>query len=94
MDAPDLFVTLEKLFLIAKGLDKMLEDNYTILINDTGCARKRTLCAIVTGVAELRRDLETLAMSDPLYLATDGLERSFPIDNAADSGYDKHEKQT
>ena len=94
MDAPDLFVTLEKLFLIAKGLDKLLEDNYSVLIHDTGCARKRTLCTLVTGVAELRRDLETLAMSDPLYLATDGLERSFPIDNTADSGYDKHEKQT
>ena len=94
MDALDLFCTPEKLFLIAVGLDKLLEDNYSVLIHDTGCARKRTLCALVTGVAELRRDLETLAMSDPLYLASEGLERSFPIDNPADSGYDKHEKQT
>lgn len=92
MKALDLFVTLEKLFLIAKGLDKLMEDNYSVLINDTGCARKRTLCAVITGVSELRRDLEALAMSDPLYLATDGLERSFPIDNADDSGYDNHEK--
>lgn len=91
MDAPDLFVTLEKLFLIAKALDDLLMDKYSILIHDTGCARKRTLCTIITGISELRRDLETLAMSDPLCLATDGLEHAFPVDNAGDSGYDKHE---
>lgn len=94
MDSLDLFCTLEKLYLIAVGLDKLLEDNYPVLLHDTGCARKRTLCTLVTGISELRRDLETLAMSDPLYLATDGLERSFPIDNTADSGYDKHEINT
>lgn len=91
MDAPDLFVTLEKLFLIARALDSLLEENYSILIHDTGLARKRTLCAIVTGVSELHRDLETLAMSDPRALAADGLEDAFPVDNTDDSGYDKHE---
>lgn len=91
IDALNLFCTLEKLFLIAKGLDELLEDNYSILIHDTGRARKRTLCAVITGVSELRRDLEALTMADPLYLATDGLERSFPVDNTDDSGYDKHE---
>lgn len=91
MEALNLFCTLEKLFLIAKGLDELLVDNYSVLIHDTGCARKRTLCAIITGVSELRRDLEALAMSDPLYLATDGLERSFPVDNDSDSSYDKQE---
>lgn len=47
MDALNLFCTLEKLFLIAKGLNELLVDNYSILIHDTGCARKRTLCAII-----------------------------------------------
>lgn len=94
MDSLDLFCTLEKLYLIAVGLDKLLEDNYPILLHDTGCERKRILCTIVTGISELRCDLETLAMSAPLHLATDGLERSFPIDNTADSGYDKHEINT
>lgn len=82
MDALDLFVTLEKLYLIAKGLNKLLEDEYSTLNTGSGCARKRVLCTVVTGVSELHHDLEALAMSDPLYLATDGLERSFPVDNA------------
>lgn len=91
MDALDLFVTLEKLFLTAKGMDKLLEDHYSDLIHDTGRLRKRTLCILTSGISELHHGLEALAMSDPLYLATDGLERAFPIDKEADSGYDKQD---
>ena len=91
MDALDLFVTLEKLYLVARGLDKILEDHYSDLIHDTGRLRKRTLCILISGVSELRRNLEALAMSDPLYLATDGLQRSFPVDKEDDSRDDKQE---
>lgn len=91
MDALNLFLTLEKLFLIAKGLDDLLEDHYTDLMNEPGRLHKRTVSTLVRGVAELRRDLEALAMADPLCLATDGLLRAFPVDNGSDSGYHKQE---
>lgn len=91
MDALNLFLTLEKLFLIAKGLDDLLEDHYADLMNEPGRLHKRTVSTLVCGVAELRRDLETLAMADPLCLATDGLLRAFPVDNGGDSGYHKQE---
>ena len=93
MESLNLACTIDKLFLIASALDSLLIDNYTLLLHESGAACRSLLNTVCTGVSELRRDLETLAMSDPLYLATDGLERSFPIDNAADSGYDNHEKQ-
>ena len=42
MEALNLFCTLEKLFLITVGLDKLLEDNYADLICGAGCLRRRT----------------------------------------------------
>ena len=38
--------------------------------------------------------LDLFCTLEKLYLIADGLERSFPIDNTADSGYDKHEINT
>ena len=91
MDAPDLFCTLEKLYLISQGLDRLLEDHFTDINHDNGQLHKRSLCVRVSGIAELRLGLEALAMADPLYLATDGPEHSFPVDNGADSGYHKQD---
>ena len=78
MDDLDLFMTLEKLFLIAHALDNLLETHYDTILHDTGVARKRTMSTIITGISELHHGLEVLAMSDPLALATDGLLHSDP----------------
>lgn len=94
MEALNLFCTLEKLFLITVGLDKLLEDNYADLICGAGCLRRRTLSTLASGVSELHHSLEAFVMADPLCLATDVLERAFPVDNADDSGYDKHDSNT
>lgn len=94
MESLNLTCTIDKLFLIASALDSLLIDNYTILLHESGATCRSLLNTVATGVSELRHDLETLAMADLLYLASGGLQRSFPVDNAGDSGYDKHENNT
>lgn len=91
MDALNLFATLEKLFLIAQGLYDLMENHYNDLMDEPGRLHKRTVSMLSRGIAELRQDLEALAMSDPLALATDGLLRAFPVDNGDNSGYHKQE---
>lgn len=94
MESDNLKCTIDKLFLIASALDTLLIDNYATLLHDTGSTCRSLLNTVATGVSELRHDLEALAMADLLYLASDGLHHSSPVDNGCDSGYDKHEINT
>lgn len=64
MEAEDMFCEIEKLFLIAIGLDHLLEANYSHLIGPPGPARKHTLSTLVSGVIALREGLEALAMAE------------------------------
>ena len=82
---------IDRLFLIASGLDSLLIDQYAVLLNHTGADCRSLLNVLSTGVADLHHDLEALSAADLLYLASDGLHQSFPVDNEGDSGYDKHE---
>ena len=91
MDTPNLTCTIGKLFLIARALDDLLSEEHATLLHETGTKCRRILNTIATGVGELRHGLEALTSADLLYLATDGLQQSFPVDKTADSGYDKAE---
>ncbi len=65
MERIDFLVTVEKLYLIARSLDSLLMDDYSILTHGTDLARKCLLNVIIAGVSELHHSLEALAMADP-----------------------------
>ncbi len=91
----DFFLSLEKLFILARGLDEFMDDHYTLLLKGDAASRKRQLSIIYTTVSAIRSELQRLAMIDPQFLLRDCLDsHGLPVDNAADSGYDNHEKQT
>ncbi len=94
MESLNLSCTIGKLFLIASALDALLIDEYPTLLRDTGSRCRSLLNLLATGVSEIRHDLERLSAADLLALASDGLQHSFPVDNAGNSGYDKQEIRT
>lgn len=65
MQRTDFFVAVEKLYLIARSLDALLMDSYSILTQDTGVTRDCTLNILIAGVFELHQGLKSLAMADP-----------------------------
>ena len=91
MEPLNLICAIDKLFLLASALDTLLTDEYATLLRDTGHKCRNVLNIVATGLGEIRHDLEYLVTTDLLALATDDLLHSFPVDNGADSGYDKHE---
>ena len=64
MQQIDFFLTIEKLYLIARALDDLLIDNYSDLTGAASVARDRTLSTVITGINEIHHGLEALAMAD------------------------------
>lgn len=89
MEQLDFFLTLEKLFLLARGLDDFLEEHGSLLLRGKEPGQQRIVSILCTAAAEIRQELERLAMMEPLQICQPA--QPFPIDNAADSGYDKAE---
>lgn len=64
MEPINFFLTVEKLFLIARGLDDILMDSYALLRHGSSTEKGRILDAVVAGVSELRKGLEDMVMAE------------------------------
>lgn len=87
----DFFLTIEKLSILARGLNEFLVENYALLLQGEKETRRRPVSIICTVVAEVYHELTRIAEIDPNQLLAGRTFQRSPVDNTGDSSYDKHD---